>query len=822
MKGLRADLRHAWRLYLKTPASSVLAVAILAAAMAVVSAFLSLWSDLALKPHPGFEASRELVTIGQNDGRQLRGISFNLLERINEEATTIDSIAGIFTTQQYYDRDGEREPLLTELVTSRYFPDIRPRLQFGRPFNAEDHDQNGAPAAILSYAFWQEEYGGRPDVLGERLTLYGPNMVIRTPDGEARAADKYQAYQIVGVLARELPGTFQPEVAVWMPYEQAGEVFMGDAGDAYLRFPQLSALARLTPGAGVEAARTEIEGRYGDAGPELGIVPELRLDAMKGVVGNLNTHRDALRQVRLFLAGSILLALVAASNVSLFLLSRAPGRRRELSVRLAVGAPLKRLGRQLVTESSLLVVAGTVLGLLASLWLAVVMRNLSFLQQAQWRNVTPFDWRVLSLVTVFMLLLTMLVSLAPIMGLKKIGIAAGSRSVTARAGIAQQLAGTAQVIVAAVIGGAALAFGWYLVALTGIDRGFSAQDVYAVRLEPPEGGLAFGANEDALAAERERRRDVIEALPGVEAVAFGTSVPGLPRLMMMMQLAPPDDPEDRFTVSMQTADSAYFDVLHASLRDGRNFEAADRGDVIVNETLARRLWGRTDVIGEALPVGVPPGFDPPRWEVVGVIEDIAYGHPSDDPEPIAYTPINGAAAFESILIRSSATIAALQRDLQSKIDDGELEFRINSIQSVEETSSRVLAPDRARTALTVASALLVVLLAGFGFYGTQRFLVAAGRREYAILAALGAGPRALGRLVLGRGLLQGIPGLVIGSLLAFIVVAWMRDDFVSNAVSPAAVTAVVVVGIAVLLFGATIGPAIQARNTEPAPLLREE
>jgi ABC-type lipoprotein release transport system permease subunit len=124
--------------------------------------------------------------------------------------------------------------------------------------------------------------------------------------------------------------------------------------------------------------------------------------------------------------------------------------------------------------------------------------------------------------------------------------------------------------------------------------------------------------------------------------------------------------------------------------------------------------------------------------------------------------------------------------------------------------------------LTVAAAALVVLLAGFGFFGTQRFLVAAGRREYAILAALGAGPRALGKLVLRRGLLQGVPGLVVGSILAFIVVAWMRDDFFSTAVSPSAVTALVAIGIAALLLGATLGPARQARNTEPAPLLREE
>jgi ABC-type antimicrobial peptide transport system permease subunit len=339
-------------------------------------------------------------------------------------------------------------------------------------------------------------------------------------------------------------------------------------------------------------------------------------------------------------------------------------------------------------------------------------------------------------------------------------------------------------------------------------------------LEPPESGR-FELGEDVLLAEREHRRDVIAALPGIDAVAFGTLLPGMARNTLMMQLAPPDDPEDRFAVSMHAADSAYFDVLEVSLRDGRLPEANDR-DVVINATLARRLWGRTNVAGEVIPRNPPPGANAPQWTVLGVIDDIAYGHPSDEPEPLIYAISNSAAAFESILIKSSASIADIQRTLQGKIDDGELAIRINSIQSIEALADRVLAADRARTMLTVAAAALVVLLAGFGFFGTQRFLVAAGRREYAILAALGAGPRALGRLVLRRGLLQGVPGLVLGSILAFIVVAWMRDDFFSTAVSPSAVTALVAIGIAVLLLGATIGPASQARNTEPAPLLREE
>ena len=174
------------------------------------------------------------------------------------------------------------------------------------------------------------------------------------------------------------------------------------------------------------------------------------------------------------------------------------------------------------------------------------------------------------------------------------------------------------------------------------------------------------------------------------------------------------------------------------------------------------------------------------------------------------------------MIRSSQPVADLQRDFQALIDSGALDVDSVSLVPVAEVRSYRIAPDRARGLLTIVTAGLVVLLAAFGFYGTQRYLVAAGRREYAIRASLGAGPRAVWRLVLRRGLFLSLPGLVLGGLLAFIVVAWMRDDLLSRDVSAGAVSAAVVVGLAVLLLVASLGPAREVRRTQPAPLLRED
>ncbi|HEX6995498.1 MAG TPA: ABC transporter permease [Gammaproteobacteria bacterium] len=819
MRGFRADLLHAFRVYRQTPGASLMAVAVLAASLAAVTAFLALWSDLALRPRPGFERAGELVTVVQTDGQRAVALSYDLIEAIDEESATLDALAGVFPTQQYVDRDGERTPVGTELVTKRYFQEVRPRIQLGRPFDEADHDPNGAPVAIISDAYWREHFGRREDVLGQIIRVYGPNMTLRSESGEARAGERMQDYRIVGVLAPEITGTFYVGTGIWMPYEQAAEFLLGAAGN-YRRLAMLRGIGRRASGASDAAIRTELRGRYGEA-QDLGLLAGMRFDAMGGIVTDFERQRELLRQVRLFLAGSVLLALVAACNVSLFLLARAPGRRRELAIRMAVGAPLKRLARQLATESTLLVAVAAVLGVAISLWLTTFVRELSFLQSPLWRNVTVFDWRVLGMIAALLLVLAVLVSLAPVVGLKRLGIAEGSRSVTARAGIAQRLAGTVQVAVAGVIGGAAIAFVWYLVEISTFDPNFSAPDVYVVMVGPPQGPL--NNNEDALLQLREHRRETIAAIPGVENVAFGISVPGQYRPLLTMRIAAPEDPEDQLNLSMQPADYAFFNLLGFEFVAGRAYGAEDRTSIVVNEALARRLWNRTDVLGEVLPLAnVPPGVNAPRWEIVGVIRDVAYGHPSDEPEPVAYQQVSFVAAFEWILVEMRRSAAELQRELQRKIDDGDLDFTINQIRRVEELWSEGISPDRARAALTVGAAVLVVALAAFGFYGTQRYLVAAGRREYAILGALGAGPRALGRLVLRRGLALGLPGLVLGTLLAFIAVAWLRDGYVSRGVSPTAVAALVAVGIALLVFAATLGPARHARNTEPAPLLREE
>jgi ABC-type antimicrobial peptide transport system permease subunit len=854
VRGLAADLTHAFRIYRRTPLASGLAVLVLAVAMAFVTAFLSMYVDVGIKGHPGFEEASELVTIGQTDGRQLGGLPVNIMGQMAEDIRSLDAVAGVIPTTLPAIEEGQR-PIQLELVTSEFFPGLKPRLQAGRGLEPADHESEAGNVVVVSYRYWRDVLGGG-DVIGTTIHVDFQSALgaarafiggAQTGEGEDAAANS--EYQVIGIMASEMRGSLAAQADAWLPFERAIQLAMPvsnlpEQARAQLQNQIRTSLTmqtfgRRSRGATVEAVIDEIRTRYADAPDELRLQPGFQLDAVDGVVTSLTAHRSTLRQLKLFLAASVLIALVAAANVSLFLLARAPGRRRELGIRMAVGAPLGRLARQLASEAGVLVLAGAVLGVLLSLWLGTFLRGLAFLRDATWRDVNLLDWRVLVALAVFLLILTVLVARAPNLGLTRLGIAASSRQVAARASLAQRFAGALQISIAGTLGGAAIAFGWYLASLTLTDPGYAIGNRQAVQftldlagaLRQASAGASGGANAGAniarlretlnmnsITVELARRAEAIEAIPGVSAVTFGTPVPGLGN-RNTTQIPDPADPSARMQLRTGTIDTRYVDVLGLDLLYGRVMAEGETEAVLVNQAFAQKFFGDDNVVGETARIATRQGQSDP--EIVGVLRDLSFDHPAADVEPIVFRLMSNSLNTNAV-VETSLSSAALQQELEKISGGGAIEIRVLSVRPLTQLRDTLIAPDRARSWLTIGAATLVVLLAALGFYGTQRYLVTAGRREYAIRASLGAGPKALGRLVLHRGLILGLPGLVLGALLAFIAVAWLRDGFVSRDTSPFAVTLAVIVGLVLLLALASFGPARQARRTQPAPLLREE
>lgn len=814
MNGFISDLRHAVHVYLKSPGPTLLAIGGLAVAIAAVSALLAMFTDLTLKPHPGFARASELITISQTDGSRYFNLSLEVLEQLEAESSSLAVVAGVLTKPLTLNSEGELKTATAELVTRAFFSGLQPRVRLGRGFQQVDHHADAEPVAVLSHAAWQQHFGGRTDVLAQSITLTGsPEFTAIRPGGPPPPPIEHtKTYRVIGVLAPEALGSFATDVAVWLPYEQSAAYFVGE-GALARRVAALRGIARMRPNTPLDAVRLELATRFAGLGPDVGMMPSGKLDVIGGVVRDTPSQRDAQRQVQLLLAGGLLLAVVAASNISLFLLSRAPSRQREFGIRRAVGAPTRRLARQLCTEAGLLVATASACGVIISIWLAALLQETPLLQHAQWLQVTPFDWRVLLSICALTLVLTIAVALAPIWGLRRGDISSVSKLSSARAGFMQRLSGTLQVAIVGIVTAAAIAFGWHLRNLLLKDIGFDATDVVVLTTQPPERGRPFNASPDAVLLRRSQLAGAIGALPGVELVSFGSSVPGK-HTMFTARVKHPAQPSEMLDLAMVSADVAYPNLLGMKLLHGNGLDASVPNGILVNEALGRTAWGRANVVGEIIGAS--------NMKIVGVLRDVPYAHPAEEIKPMIYRLATPSSARDMILVRGKVRAAELQQTLQAMIDRGELDLALDEAKPLEEIWSETLSADRVRSVMTALCAALVVLLAALGFYGTQSYLVAAGRREYAIRAALGAGPRALGRLVVARGMLLGLPGLVLAAVLGFLTVAWLRDRFVSTEVSPLVATVAVLTASLALLWFATLGPARRARDTAPAPLLREE
>jgi putative ABC transport system permease protein len=820
MSGVKQDIIHALRLYRGTPLASVLAVLVLGTALAFLTAFLSLYAELMPRNHPGFEQASELVTPAVQMAENRASFSLPVVEQFEERISGLDQVAGLFRLSvEILEADGIEE-LNAEAVTRSFFSGLQPRLALGRGIAAEQHDPDGLPEVVISYALWQRSFGGSPNVLGREIELQGPPFISTSEDDHI----SFGRHRIVGVADRRMHGPWGGNIDAWLAAERVLPMLLTEM-PMQIGVESMSIfrmLARSAPQRSIASIESEIVSRYEDGQIENYTLPrDGRWRVYAGVNPNPEEQERLRRQVGLFLLVSILVVVVAGANVGQFLLARAPGRRRELGIRQSVGAPMRRLRRQLLIEAAVLVVAALAAGILMSLWLVVLLQELAFLKSSQWGNVTMLDWRVMGAVALVATVTVLLVSLAPIAGLKRIGVMGATRSVSARASLFQRTGGALQVCVAGIVSCVALGFGAYLADLTARDPGWNPDNL--VHIIPQIRGVIISSDttEDTNRLRRENYRQVLLAIPGVEDVGFGAPVPAGRRSMSMTSSVPlPDQPGESVDIARTATDDGFPRVLGMRVLHGDWPGPEETSGYVINRLAAETLFGRVDAVGLVFPGTPTRGLE--AGPVVAVVGDTVFGHPREPDQPRMYESGGPFASMESILLKTRLSTEEVRQELDRLIERGDLEIEVGSIDRLSDRVDEMLAPDRARMQMSALAASVVVFLALIGFYGTQRFLVEAGKREYAILAALGAGPKRLRRMVLNRGLLLGLPGLVFAAPLSYIALAWLKQDFLPESVPSLALVVAVTIALAGLLVLATAGPARRAANLAPAEQLRED
>lgn len=804
----RVDLVYAGRLFRRQPTFAAVAMLSLAFGVGANTLIFSIVNALVLKPLP-VERPAELAFIEPGGGSTFSFPAYRDLRDRN------DSLAGLLAFRfapMSIDRDGRAMRVWGYLVTGNYFDVLGIQPAAGRFFHqSEDQPPSPSPLAVVSYDCWMGRFGGDPAIVGATVRINGG------------------AYQVLGVAPRGFVGTelfYRPDV--WVPMTMEPQI---EARASWLedrRTENAMLVGRLKPGvtmAGAEADLRSIATALGQQYPrsDAGMHPRL---SQPGLIG------DALGgPVRAFTFGVLVLAaltlLMACVNLAVVLTASGADRRRELAIRLSIGAGAGRLRRQVLTETLLLAAAGGLAGLALAFGAA---RALS-----AWRlpvdvpvqfDVTP-DWRVFAFALAVSLVAGVLFGLAPARDAARTdpnvalkGVDAGPR---ARRGWALR-----DVLVAVQVMLCVVLLASSLLALRGLQAALAKPiGMRPVGLTVAGFDVGLAGYDEARGRDFERRAiEAVRQLPGVDAAAYSDTLPlnvDQSNTSVMPDDQPAIAPAAMLSAARFRVSPDFFRTLGVALREGREIAPTDVAGgqpvAVINETFARKILRADHPIGRRFRYGWSAAW----IEVVGVVEDGKYVSLDEAPRPAVFEAVEQHyASTITMIVRSSRPTADIVGDLRTTLGRLDPVLPLYETESVDEMLGFVLLPSRLASVALGGFGVLALLLAVTGLHGVVTNAVAKRRREIGIRVAIGAQPAQVVRLVMLRTLvLLGVgaavgAGLVLatGRVLASVVYdASPRDPIVLAGV-----------GLTLVLIGAAScwGPVRRALGVNPTDALRAQ
>jgi predicted permease len=813
------DWRDAWRSLRATPVVTLVALLSLGLGIGANTALFSILDSLVLRPLPVAEPDR-LVLIERGSW------THPIWEQIRARERQLFEGAFAWGPRRFdLSSGGETRFVEGAFASASIFDVLGVRPVLGRTFIPADDARGGGPGgpvAVVSYGFWQRHFGGAPDVLGRSLTL------SRAP------------FTIVGVTPR---GFFGPDVG------REVDVFIPIGAEPFIRGAAscldargcwwLAMMARLGPGqtieeatAGLRAVQPQIrEATLPDWTSERMLAdylaaPMTLTPASTGRSGLRGRYRDPLTAITV-VVGVVLL--IACGNIANLLLARATARRRELSLRLALGASRLRLARQLLTESLLLAGAGAALGLLLANWIATLLvSQLQTFDDPVFLDLS-LNWRVLAFTGGAAIVTALVFGLAPAGSVARVApheaLKGHGRSVAddRRFGLRNALL-VAQVACSLALLVTAGLFLRSFVGLTTAPLGFDTGDVLTIGVDVHEARV----EPEARAALFERLGEAAAGVPGVERAALSVKTPGGDGGWRAIVDAPGDAtvPERQRLTWVNAVTPGWFDGYGMRVLAGRNVGEGDTAGhplvMVVNEAFVGRYFGDEHPVGREVTTALNREVN--SYRVIGIVSDAVYETQRDGMPPTVYVPLAQSPLLPSeIQVTVRATLrpgAGLTRDVVGalhRVDAGaSLTPRLLESQLAESVTL-----ERLVARLSGFFGLLALLLAGLGLYGVTSYSVARRRAEIGVRMALGADPAGVMRLVLGR-----VAGLVaIGAAGGVLVSLWAAQYVAAllHGLDPrdpgTLMLAVVVLACCAGLAGWL--PARRAARLDPVQVLRE-
>ena len=814
MNTLLRDLRYGLRTLMRNPAFAAVAILTIGIGIGASTTIFSWMRPMLLNPLPGATQPERIVAIENMapdgepitssylDFRDFRD-NLKLVNLVTARVGNVFSVGDAPRTTQVWG----------EMVSGGFFDMLGIQPQAGRFFSDAERDdaQNAHAVVVISYSYWKNHYQSDPSAIGSTL------RINRTP------------FTIIGVAPEGFHGTHSGlDYEMWMPLTMYGQLTHTGTWMLLDRNARnLMMFARLAPGVTIEQARAEVQAlanrmAVADADADQGIGATV-LTVWQSHFG---TQSVLLTPITILMGASGVVLLIVCANLANLLLARATGRMKEFSVRLAMGARPTRLIQQILTETLLMAVAGSVCGLmLANLlggalrWLIPAVARPAMLQP-------PLDGQVLAFTMALAFGVAILAGLVPALHATRANVnemlKEGGRSASAGAH-SHRLRGllVASEVALAVIAlvGAGLFLKSFQTARA-IDPGFKPEGVALARFDFSSAGYDARQTDSYC----RRLREQLERQPGVTAVSYDDSPPlgfsgGNWETLEVEGYVP--GPNENMKIYRDLVSPGHFAAMNIPLVEGRDFDLRDDATtlkvMIVNQEFVRRFLANRSVLGRKV-----HGWG--QWfTIVGVAKDSKYHRVTENPQPYFYIPIRQIFRPEYTLtfnVRTSGSvneaIAALRREATAI--DSELTV-FDAEPMTEYVAASLFGAKIAASLLSVLSGL-GLLLAAIGLYSVMAYAVAQRTGEIGIRVTLGAQPRDIMRLVIRQGLAFAATGLVVGSLAAAALTRAVAAMLVGVSPADAQVYAVAAAFTALVTLASAAIPAWRALRVDPAVALR--
>jgi len=788
------DIRHALRACLRAPLVSTLAIVAFALGIGVTTAVFSIFYNVLLKPLPYPDPEQLVMVYDTQPACATCPASLPKFHDWKVRNQVFSAVGG--STPAGFVLSGHGDPVQVPAarVTASLVDVFRVQPAIGRWFTDAEDQPNSRKVAILSHALWTRQFARDPSLIGKPITL----------DGEP--------YDVIGIM----PADFSHRRAdVLVPL--AMKVDPARRGNHFL-----TTYARMKPGVTVERAANEMRAIGVSLAKEVGTNHGVDVQSYREVV--VGAVRP---QLRMLLGAVIAVLLIGCANVANLLLAAGLARRRELGIRLALGARVGDLARQLIAESMVLAALGGAVGVLLAFWL---LRTFIVLAGNQLPRATTIgiDDRVLLFSAGITAAVGVVCGLWPLIRMRTRELAASVREGDTRTG-----SGTGrQMGNGLVVGEIALAFALLvgggllvknLLLLQSRDAGITTDHVITFDLAPagprytqPEAGRAF-------------YRELYSRLSNVGGVQHVGFISHLPMYRfgtngeMQIEGKLPWGPNDAPLVEYRWFYGDYFKALGIPLLRGRMLDNRDgngTNTVLINKTMAEKFWPGQDALGRRF----GQGNDRSQWwEVVGIVGDIrSYGLSQRTPYEFYRSIEQALANSQTVVIRATtddpSSLVPTAKQIVRSLDPT---LPVTGVQTMEEVVAASVGQQRLISAMAGLFALLAALLAMVGVFGVMTYNVRRQRRELGIRLALGAERSRLRRLIVTRGLKLALAGSVVGAFAAWLLAGTLQtmlDDVQPKDPAIFAATAGAVLLAALL---ASWIPAWSAGKTDPMIVLRD-